>query len=164
MAARFSLFFSFIGVLLSTISVLTAANLLYPTSTIFMVVAVLDLLSGNVYSRPFGVSDDEFSQHPGTLFTCSLIAPNLGLTKISLVFNTVRTLQTLVMFIVSASMNLLWLDRFLETCFIRLDSPEVKRLIVLVPAFVLLVKATITWAQNMVMYRRCLTGPDLITC
>ena len=64
MAARFSLFFSFIGVLLSTISVLTAANLLYPTSTIFMVVAVLDLLSGNVYSRPFGVIDDEFSKHP----------------------------------------------------------------------------------------------------
>ena len=73
MAARFSLFFSFIGVLLSTISVLTAANLLYPTSTIFMVVAVLDLLSGNVYSRPFGVSDDEFSKHSGTLFTCSLV-------------------------------------------------------------------------------------------
>ena len=46
MATRSSLFFSSAGVLLSVISVLTAANLLYPTSTILMSVAVIDLLAG----------------------------------------------------------------------------------------------------------------------
>ena len=46
MATRSSLFFSSAGVLLSVISVLTAANLLYPTSTILMTVAVIDLLAG----------------------------------------------------------------------------------------------------------------------
>ena len=90
-----------------------------------------DLLSGIVYSRSFQENDEEYFKLPGTFFTCSLIEPNLWLTKISLVFNTIRILHTLVMFIVSASMDLLWLDRFLETCFIRLDSPELKRLIVL---------------------------------
>ena len=48
MAARSSLFFSSAGVLLSVISVLTAANLLYPTATIMMMIAVQDLLSGTV--------------------------------------------------------------------------------------------------------------------
>ena len=89
-------------------------------------------------------------------FTCSLIAPNRWLTKLSLVFNTVRTLQTIVMFFVSISMDLLWLDRFLETCFISLDSPEVKRLIVVVPGLVLLVRAVVTLVQSYVMYRESL--------
>ena len=51
MAARSSLFFSSAGVLLSVISVLTAANLLYPTATIMMMIAVQDLLSGTVKSQ-----------------------------------------------------------------------------------------------------------------
>ena len=89
-------------------------------------------------------------------FTCSLIAPNRWLNKLSLVFNTVRTLQTIVMFFVSISMDLLWLDRFLETCFISLDSPEVKRLIVVVPGLVLLVRAVVTLVQSYVMYRESL--------
>ena len=93
---------------------------------------------------------------PGTFFTCSLIEPNLVLTKVSLVFNTVRTLETLVIFIVSLSMDLLWLDRFLHTCFIHLESPEVKRVIVLMPAFVLLVRAAVTLVQNFTLYRNCL--------
>ena len=86
-------------------------------------------------------------------FACSLIAPNRTLTKLSLVFNTVRTLQTIVIFLISLSMDLLWLDRFLETCFISLDSPEVKRVLVLLPAAVLLVRAAITLLQNYKIYR-----------
>ena len=92
----------------------------------------------------------------GSFFTCSLMAPNRSLTKLSLVFNTVRTLQTIVIFFVSISMELLWLDRFLETCFIRLDSSEVKRVIVVVPAAVLLVRAAVTLKQNIAMYRKSL--------
>ena len=92
----------------------------------------------------------------GSFFTCSLMAPNRSLTKLSLVFNTVRTLQTIIIFFLSISMDLLWLDRFLETCFIRLDSPELKRVIVLVPATVLLVRAAVTLVQNITMYRDCL--------
>ena len=92
----------------------------------------------------------------GTFFTCSLIEPNLVLAKVSLVFNTVRTLQTLAVFIVSLSMDLLWLDRFLQTCFIHLESPEVKMVIVLVPAFFLVVRAAITLLQNFTLYRKCL--------
>ena len=86
-------------------------------------------------------------------FTCSLISPNRTLTKISLVFNTVRTLQTIAIFFISISMDLLWLDKFLETCFISLDSPEVKRVIVLVPASVLMVRAVITLVSSYTMYR-----------
>ena len=51
MAARSSLFFSSAGVLLSVISVLTAANLLYPTSTILITLAVIDLLAGNIVRK-----------------------------------------------------------------------------------------------------------------